>query len=111
MPRLAAVWAVMKERSGHLGCDLCTDLLLGLGQALLGELGPPVTVRNEGLQVLCSLRDKDGERKNDRQKESRTVKRFSCTGKARQAIHTYTRTCVHTHGYARTLRAIETLKV
>lgn len=40
----------------YLGSHLSADLLLRFGQSFLGQFGSSVTVCDEGLQVLCSLR-------------------------------------------------------
>lgn len=45
--------------NSHLGRHLGTDFFLSLSQTLLGQLCPPVTVGDEGLQVIHRLhRDK-----------------------------------------------------
>ena len=40
---------------GHLGSHFGADLVLGLGQPLLGQLGPAVAVGDEGLEMLGGL--------------------------------------------------------
>lgn len=42
----------------HLCCDLGADLFLGLGQTFLGQFCPPVTVSDEGLQVIHRLKQR-----------------------------------------------------